>query len=88
MLGVEYWMLSREFKSRNSAVKKFYFGLGYLGEVQTVNEVGGLVQRRINHLTATAHDAKTQDRTLPEVLSAALCNGNIELVRYPCLYSF
>jgi hypothetical protein len=65
---------------RFSAIKEFYFRLTYLGKVQAINKVGGLVERRLNDLTAATHDAKAQDRALPEVLIAALRDGNIELV--------
>jgi len=68
-----------------SAVEEFRLHLTHLGKAQTVNKVEDLLKRRLHNLVVAADHAEAQNRALPEILVTTLCDGDIELVGYPCL---
>ena len=58
----------------------FYFGIPYLGKVQTDNKINDLLQCGINDLMAASNYPKAQDRALPKILIATFGHRDIELV--------
>lgn len=65
------------------AVKEFCLCLTDLGKAQVVDKIDDFPERGLDNLAAAADYAKTQNRTLPEVLVATFRNRDIKLVGYP-----
>lgn len=72
-------------KIQNLEVKELRFSLTDFSQPQFVDKINDLLKRGLHDGTAAADGAETQDRALPQILVAAFCNGDIELVGDPCL---
>ena len=70
------------------AVKKFDADRADFGQTQLVDKLDDLGQRRFDDRPAGAGDREAEQGALPQVLIAALSDGNIESMRHPRLDSF
>ena len=62
--------------------------IGQLGKPGAFDKLDDVLQGRLHHRLAATDDGKAQYRALPKVLITALCDGNVELIRYPSLDAF